>query len=86
MIIKVLGSGCKSCEKLEAHVRTALEELGKTAEIEKITDFAEIAQYNAMKTPALVIDEKLVSFGKVNEVAEIKIFLDFSLILLHISL
>ena len=66
----------KNCTKLEAHVRAALEELGKTAEIEKVTDFAEIAQYNVMKTPALVVDEKLVSFGKVNEVAEIKTFLE----------
>jgi small redox-active disulfide protein 2 len=76
MIIKVLGSGCKNCTKLEAHVRTALEELGKTAEIEKVTEFEEIAKYNAMKTPALVIDEKLVSFGKVNKVSEIKTFLE----------
>ncbi len=76
MIIKILGSGCSKCSKLETHVKTALNELGKTADIQKITDFAEIAQYNAMKTPALVIDEKLVSFGKVNEVAEIKTFLE----------
>jgi len=76
MIIKILGSGCKSCTKLETNVRTALEELGNSAEIEKVTDFAEIAKYNVMKTPALVIDEKLVSFGKVNEVSEIKTFLE----------
>ncbi|MCO4795485.1 MAG: TM0996/MTH895 family glutaredoxin-like protein [Bacteriovoracaceae bacterium] len=76
MIIKILGSGCKNCTKLEAHVREALQDLGKTAEIEKITDFAEIAQFNVMKTPALVVDEKLVSFGKVNEVSEIKTFLE----------
>jgi small redox-active disulfide protein 2 len=76
MIIKILGSGCKNCTKLEAQVRKALEELGRTAEIEKVTDFAQIAEYNAMKTPALVIDEKLVSFGKVNEVDEIKKFLE----------
>lgn len=76
MIIKILGSGCKNCTKLEAHVRKALEELGKTAEIEKVTDFAQIAEFNAMKTPALVIDEKLVSSGKVNEVDEIKTFLE----------
>ncbi len=76
MIIKVLGSGCKKCEKLVNHVTEALDELGKFAEIEKVTDFAEIVKYNAMKTPALVIDEKLVSQGKVNEVSEIKLFLN----------
>jgi small redox-active disulfide protein 2 len=76
MIIKVLGSGCKKCSKLESHVRIALAELGQTAEIEKVTDFIEIAKYNAIKTPALVINEKLVSFGKVNEVAQIKSFLE----------
>jgi small redox-active disulfide protein 2 len=76
MIIKVLGSGCKKCGILEEHVKTALDELGISAQIEKVTDFIEISNYNVMKTPALVIDEKLVSFGKVNEVAEIKSFLE----------
>ncbi len=75
MIIKILGSGCKNCAKLEAHVKAALKELGKTADIKKVTDFAEIAKYNAMKTPALVIDEKLISSGRVNEIAELKTFL-----------
>lgn len=75
MIIKVLGSGCKKCQQLEENVKTALKELAVDAEIQKVTDFGEIANYNVMKTPALVIDEKLVSFGKVNEVSEIKSFL-----------
>lgn len=76
MIIKVLGSGCKSCITLVEHVKKALVEIGHTAEIQKITDFAEITKYNVMKTPALVIDEKVVSFGKVNSVEEIKSFLE----------
>lgn len=76
MKIKVLGSGCKNCITLEKHVREALEQVGKTAEIEKVTDMIEISKYNVMKTPALVIDEKVVSFGKVNSVEEVKSFLE----------
>lgn len=76
MKIKVLGSGCKKCIALEDHVKEALEQTGKSAEVEKVTDIMEITKYNVMKTPALVIDEKVVSFGKVNTVEEVKSFLD----------
>lgn len=65
MKIKVLGPGCKNCVTLEANTKAALAELDIEAEIEKITDFAEIAKYGIMSTPGLVIDEKVVSFGKV---------------------
>lgn len=75
MIIKVLGSGCKKCATLEEHVKQALADQGVEASIEKVTDFSDIAKYNVMKTPALVIDEKVVSYGKVNSVDEIKSFL-----------
>lgn len=75
MDIKVLGSGCKSCIKLEEHVQQALNELGKTANVIKVTDMMEITKYNVLKTPALVINEKLVSYGKVNSVEEVKSFL-----------
>ena len=76
MNIKVLGSGCKNCITLEQHVKQALSELGITADIEKVSDFAEISKFNVMKTPALVIDERLVSFSKVNSVEEVKSFLE----------
>ncbi len=76
MKIKVLGSGCKKCIALEEHVRQALSELGKQAEVEKVTDMLEITQYNVMKTPALVIEEKVVSSGRVNSVEEVKSFLE----------
>ena len=65
MIIKILGSGCKNCVTLGDNTKTALTELGIDAEIVKVTDFAEIAAFGVMSTPALVIDEKVVSFGKV---------------------
>lgn len=65
MKIKVLGPGCKNCVTLEANTKEALAEQGIEAEVEKVTDFAEISKYGIMSTPGLVIDEKVVSFGKV---------------------
>lgn len=65
MKIKILGSGCKNCLTLADNTKTALAELGVEAEIEKVTDFVEIAKYGVMLTPGLVIDEKVVAYGKV---------------------
>lgn len=65
MKIKVLGPGCKNCVSLTENTKAALSEIGVEAEIEKVTDFVEIAKYGIMSTPGLVIDEKVVSFGKV---------------------
>jgi small redox-active disulfide protein 2 len=75
MIIKVLGTGCPNCVRLELNVKEAIEDLKIDATVEKITEIKEIMKYNIMKTPALVLDEKVVSFGKVNTVEEIKGFL-----------
>jgi len=75
MTIKILGSGCRNCLKLTENAKTALKELGLAAEIEKVTDFAEIASYGVMSTPALVVDEKVVSFGKVLKPGEIAVIL-----------
>lgn len=71
MEIKVLGSGCPSCIRLEENVKLALEKSGVKADITKVTDIAKIMEYGVMSTPALVIDEEVVSYGKVNEVNEI---------------
>jgi len=65
MKIKILGSGCANCVTLAENTKKALAESGTEAEIEKVTDFAEIAKYGVMSTPGLVIDEKVVSYGKV---------------------
>lgn len=65
MKIKVLGPGCKNCENLADNTKAALKALGLEAEIEKVTDFGEIARYGVLSTPGLVVDEKLVSSGKV---------------------
>ena len=65
MTIKILGSGCKNCIALAENTKKALQEMGMDGEIQKVTDFADIAAYGVMQTPALVVDEKVVSFGKV---------------------
>lgn len=63
--VKVLGSGCAKCNELEKNVKAALEQLGMDTSIEHITDFTQIAAYGVMSTPALVVDGKVVSYGKV---------------------
>lgn len=65
MHIKVLGPGCKNCHTVERNTRTALERLGWDAEVELVTDYADIAGYGIMKTPGLVVDEQVVSAGMV---------------------
>ncbi len=72
--VKILGGGCAKCNELEKSTVEALIELGMDSSVEHITDFSVIATYGVMSTPALVIDEKVVSMGKVlkkNEVIEI---------------
>lgn len=73
--IKVLGGGCSKCEKLLANVREATLNSGIEAEVEYITDFAEIAGYGIMSTPALIVDDKIVSMGKVLKPGDIEKFL-----------
>lgn len=63
--IQVLGSGCKKCNELEAATKAALEQLHMDTAIEHVTDFVQIAAYGVMSTPALVVDGKVVSYGKV---------------------
>lgn len=73
--IKVLGSGCAKCNELEAATKAALAELGMDATIDHVTDFAQIASYGVMTTPALVVDGKVVSYGKVLKQDEVKALL-----------
>ena len=71
MEIKVLGPGCANCKRLEERTREAVASLGLDAEIEKVTDYADIAGYGVMKTPGLVVDERLVVSGRVPTTREI---------------
>jgi small redox-active disulfide protein 2 len=71
MIIKILGSGCKKCKKMEENVKEAIEELNLDAKVEKVEDFKEIMKYKVLTTPALVVDEEVLSSGKLLKTKEI---------------
>lgn len=68
--VKVLGSGCAKCNQLEDNVKKALEQMGRDTTIEHVTDFSQIAAYGVMSTPALVVQDKVISYGKVLKVEE----------------
>lgn len=72
MNIKVLGTGCANCKNLEKAAYNAVAELGLNAYIEKVEDIVKIMSYGVMRTPALVVDEKVLVYGRVPSVAEIK--------------
>jgi small redox-active disulfide protein 2 len=71
MKIKVLGTGCPSCKRLEKNVNEALDELSIKAEVEKVTEVKDIMVYGVMSTPALVVDEKVVLYGHVPNVSQL---------------
>lgn len=73
--VKVLGSGCANCKKLEKSARGAIARLGLDAQVEKVTDIGDIMSYNVLSTPGLVINEKLVSSGRLPSEAEITTWL-----------
>jgi len=75
MVIKVLGSGCKNCKKLELNVKEALNDLEKEATVEKVEEIQDIMAYGVMKTPALVIDEEVKIMGRVPSKEDIKKYL-----------
>lgn len=75
MVIKILGSGCTNCKKLMENTKKAVEELGINAEVVKVEDLKDILAYGVMKTPALVVDEKVKAMGRVLTVEEIKKYL-----------
>ncbi|GKU23200.1 thioredoxin family protein [Clostridium folliculivorans] len=72
MEIKILGTGCSNCKKLEANAREAVKQLSVEAKITKVEDIKDIMKYGVMRTPAIVINEKVKMFGKVCTVDEIK--------------
>jgi small redox-active disulfide protein 2 len=76
MTIKILGSGCPNCQKLEQNAKKAVEELGlRGIKIEHIYDINKIVEMGVMSTPAIAIDEKVKASGRIPDVEEIKSWL-----------
>ena len=75
LIIKVLGSGCENCHKVEATARQVVSNMGMQAEFVKVTDWEEIKKYPILATPGLVINEKLVCAGRIPSEAEVTTWL-----------
>ena len=70
--IKVVGTGCAKCKKLEENARAAADELGIEYELEKVTDINEFIEYGILTTPALVVDGEVKMSGRAPSVEEIK--------------
>ncbi len=75
MKIQVAGPGCANCKTTEKNVINACAELDLAAEIQHVTDWAEIARLGVMRTPAVVVDGKVLTMGRVPTVAELKALL-----------
>jgi small redox-active disulfide protein 2 len=73
--IKILGSGCANCKRLEAQTRKVVEKLNIEAEVIKVTDHMEIMEYPILATPGLVVNEKVVSSGRIPSESEIEAWL-----------
>ncbi len=69
--VKILGSGCANCQRLERETRAALDEAGIAYQLSKVTDYSDIAAYGVMSTPALVLNERVVSAGRIPARAKI---------------
>jgi len=75
LTIKVLGSGCANCKRVEQIAHKVITDMKIEAEVIKVTDYAEIMAYNIMSTPGLVINEKLISTGRIPTPAEVTTWL-----------
>lgn len=80
LTIKVLGSGCANCKRLEQLTRKVIDELGVEAEVIKVTDPLKYADYGVMATPGLVINERTVSSGRIPSMAEVTSFVTSALV------
>ena len=70
--IKVLGAGCKSCHELYENAKEAVKAMGLSVEVEYITDMQKVMEYGVMSMPAVVVNEKVVSMGKVLKAADVE--------------
>ncbi len=71
LTIKVLGSGCANCKRVEQIAHKAIEQLAVEAEVIKVTDYNKIMEYNILSTPGLVVNEKVVCSGRIPTPAEV---------------
>lgn len=69
--VKVLGAGCASCHQQYENAKEAVKNMGLSVEVEYITDMAKVVEYGVMSMPAIVVNEKVVSMGKVLKVADV---------------
>ncbi len=79
LTIKVLGSGCANCKRLEQLTKKVVTDLGVEAEVIKVTDPTKYADYGVLSTPGLVVNEETVSSGRIPSVAEITTFVTSAL-------
>jgi small redox-active disulfide protein 2 len=75
LTIKVLGSGCANCKRLEQIAHKVVSEMGIEAQVIKVTEYPDIMAYNIMSTPGLVVNEKVVSSGRIPTPAEVTTWL-----------
>ncbi|MFZ0533521.1 MAG: thioredoxin family protein [Anaerolineales bacterium] len=75
LTVKILGSGCENCNKVEGIARKVVSMMGMQAEVIKITDWAEIRKYPILGTPGLVVNEKVVCAGRIPTEAEVTTWL-----------
>ena len=74
--MKILGPGCANCKRLEGIAQKVSKEMGLEVQIIKVMDYAEIMNYNVLTTPALVINEEVVSSGRIPAASEVHAWLD----------
>ena len=77
--IKVLGAGCKSCHELFENTKKAVAEMGLSVEVEYITDMEKVMSYGVMSMPAIVVNDKVVSMGRVLKTADVRKLLEVML-------
>ena len=70
--VKVLGAGCKSCRELYENAKAAVAALGLKVEVEYITDMEKVMEYGVMSMPAMVVNDRVVSMGKVLKAADVE--------------
>jgi small redox-active disulfide protein 2 len=75
LTIKILGSGCANCKRVEQIAKKVVDEMSLEAQIVKVTDYADIMKYDILSTPGLVINEKIVSSGRIPTPAEVTTWL-----------